>query len=488
MVETDTNSVWFPYRKPRPQPTLRLFCFPAAGRGASAFRRWQDLLPEHVEVWPVQLPGREGRLQEPSFTRLEPLVTAVCNAMLPVLDLPFAFFGHSMGALVAFEVARRLRLNCDLAPIHLFICGYSAPKRPRLFPSIANSSNQSLQNFLRRISGTPDDLLTSNEVLEVMSPILQSDFEACDTYRYLPLHPLQCSLTAYGGLQDEFVPWYGLDSWSEETSGQFRVRFFSGGHFVPQTDMHTFLSCFASDLALSDQKRGNNLLPQGREVHISRIRLDQSTEVVRELFQTLSSDERDRAARFIRDQDRNKYVIARAAVRSILGRYTNVFPSECQFSYGQYGKPFLREPRETSLEFNLSHSGSIALMVVACGRQVGIDLEQVQPDIDLTGISKMVFDERELKVLAAQSLENQLPAFYELWTRKEAVLKCHGVGFADSEDALTRVRVPLPKWARANGMYDGRIVASIRPDPSYMGAVAIEGGFTSMKCSDWAHV
>ncbi|MFO0850953.1 MAG: alpha/beta fold hydrolase [Gemmataceae bacterium] len=102
-----------------------------AGRGASAYRGWQDRLPGCVEVWPVQLPGREARIGEPAFDRIDPLVEAVAAAVGPHLDRPYAVFGHSLGAVVGFEVARRLRQLAGKEPAHLFVCGYNAPGSPR---------------------------------------------------------------------------------------------------------------------------------------------------------------------------------------------------------------------------------------------------------------------------------------------------------------------------------------------------------------------
>src|SRR5688572_27601574 len=120
----DTPSVvstrWITYYKPNPQARLRLFCFPYAGGGTAVFRAWGDRMPKTVEVCPVQLPGRETRVMEAPFNRLSTLVQAAAQALLPYLEKPFAFFGHSMGALVSFELARQLRRQHNLKPVHLY--------------------------------------------------------------------------------------------------------------------------------------------------------------------------------------------------------------------------------------------------------------------------------------------------------------------------------------------------------------------------------
>src|SRR2546423_15412499 len=117
MIGSPATDRWLPSVRPRPGAEVRLFCFPYAGGGASVFRAWADSLPSSVEVRPVQLPGRETRFREPAFTRLPPLVEALAESLRPYLDRPFAFFGHSLGALVAFELARRLHRKHDVQPV-----------------------------------------------------------------------------------------------------------------------------------------------------------------------------------------------------------------------------------------------------------------------------------------------------------------------------------------------------------------------------------
>jgi medium-chain acyl-[acyl-carrier-protein] hydrolase len=127
-MKSDPTQGWLYLPGPNPQAALRLFCFPYAGSGATVFRRWPASLPAGVEVCGVRLPGREGRLREPAFDRLAPLVEALAAALPPALDRPFAFFGHSMGALVAFELAHRLRRDGRPGPRHLFVSGRTAPQ------------------------------------------------------------------------------------------------------------------------------------------------------------------------------------------------------------------------------------------------------------------------------------------------------------------------------------------------------------------------
>src|SRR5262249_13687929 len=128
MIGPTARERWLACARPRPQADIRLFCFPYAGGGASVFRGWADGLPASVEVCPVQLPGRGTRFREPAFTRLPPLIEALAESLRPHLDRPFAFFGHSLGALVAFELARYLHQHQGREPVRLFVSGCGGPQ------------------------------------------------------------------------------------------------------------------------------------------------------------------------------------------------------------------------------------------------------------------------------------------------------------------------------------------------------------------------
>src|SRR5829696_5178398 len=146
---------WLAYHKPNARAAVRLFCFPYAGSGALVYRSWLNELPKIVEVCPVQPPGRGGRIMEPCYTRLSQLVEDVMQDLLPYLDMPFAFFGHSMGALVSFELARRLRARHGLEPIHLFASGRGAPQLPPREPPSHNLPEPEFIEKLRTLNGTP---------------------------------------------------------------------------------------------------------------------------------------------------------------------------------------------------------------------------------------------------------------------------------------------------------------------------------------------
>src|SRR5271170_5577451 len=150
---------WIPFRKSDPKAQLRLFCFPYAGAGALIFHKWSDALPREVEVCPIQLPGRGARLTEPPFTKLSCLIEALVRALDPLLDMPFAFFGHSLGALVGFELARELRRLARPQPVRLVVSAARAPRIPRRDRPIHALPEADLRVELSRLNGVPGKVL-----------------------------------------------------------------------------------------------------------------------------------------------------------------------------------------------------------------------------------------------------------------------------------------------------------------------------------------
>jgi medium-chain acyl-[acyl-carrier-protein] hydrolase len=222
---------WISFRKPDPKAQLRLFCFPYAGAGALIFRKWADGLPREVELCPIQLPGRGTRLTEPPFTMLSCLVEALARVLVPLLDKPFAFFGHSLGALIGFELARQIRRQHGVHPVRLFASAGRAPQIPHRTPPIHNLANEEFLAELRRLNGTPRELLDHEELMEVMLPILRADFALYETYLYSNEPPLNCPISAFGGVQDRRVSASDLEAWRSQTSASFSLRMFPGDHF-----------------------------------------------------------------------------------------------------------------------------------------------------------------------------------------------------------------------------------------------------------------
>ena len=244
------SSSWIDYLKPNPHAQLRLFCFPYAGGSASIFRTWVNDLPPDVEVCPVQLPGRENRLMEPPFIRLSSLVQALAQALFPYLDIPFAFFGHSMGALIGFELARELRRQNRRGPLHLFVSGHRAPQTPPLRPPIHQLAEAAFKEKLYDLHGTPQEVLQSAELMQLLLPLLRADFAVSETYIYSPETPLNCSISAFGGLQDKEVSYQDLEKWQDQTYRSFTLRKLPGNHFFVHSARELLLQGVFKDLTM----------------------------------------------------------------------------------------------------------------------------------------------------------------------------------------------------------------------------------------------
>ncbi len=247
---TKTNA-WISCPRPNPQARLRLFCFPYSGAGASIFYTWLDTLPATIEVCPIQLPGRGTRLAESPFTRLAPLVQDAAQALLPYLDKPFAFFGHSLGALVSFELARHLRRQHGLSSVHLFVSGHNAPQIPDRDPPVHTLPEPEFVEKLRCLNGMSKGVLGNTELMQLLLPILRADFAVCETYIYEADEPLDCPISAFGGLRDEYVSRDQLEAWHEQTRASFSLRMFPGDHFYLNTDRSLLLRTLAQELANS---------------------------------------------------------------------------------------------------------------------------------------------------------------------------------------------------------------------------------------------
>jgi len=234
MITTSTKS-WVKFFQPNPQAALRLFCFPYAGGGALNFRDWADSLPEAIEVCPVELPGRGTQMKSPPFTRVEPLVEAIASALIPYLDKPFVFFGHSMGGLISFELTRLLRRKYARSPVHLFISGRRAPQIPSKKPPIHTLPELAFLQELRHLKGTPEEVLANAELMQLLLPILRADFAVLETYFYTKEPPLACPITVFGGWQDREVSCDPLEAWREQTSTTFSLYMLPGDHFFIQS-------------------------------------------------------------------------------------------------------------------------------------------------------------------------------------------------------------------------------------------------------------
>lgn len=243
-----STAAWVSCPRPNPRATLRLFCFPYAGGGPQTYYKWSRALPSTVEVCPVQFPGRGSRLAERPFTHLPHLVQVLAAALAPQLDKPFAFFGHSLGALLSFELARQIRREYGLQPAHLFVSAHPAPQLHRVRTPIHTLPEPEFIEEIRRLNGTPREVLDLPELVELIMPILRADFGLTERYSFVPEPPLDCPITAFGGLQDDLTPRDGLEAWREQTNGPLMVRMLPGDHFFINTAQLLLLRSLHADL------------------------------------------------------------------------------------------------------------------------------------------------------------------------------------------------------------------------------------------------
>lgn len=239
---------WLMLSKPNPQARLRLFCLPYAGGGAALYRGWAAALPAAIEVCAVQLPGRETRWREPPFTRMAPLIEALAAVLAPYLDRPFALFGHSMGALIAFEAARRLRGPSGLGPVHLMVAAHRAPQLPPVAAPCHALPDAALKERLITFNGTPAEVLANAELMALLLPLVRSDFELVETYTFADAPLLDCPLTAMGGADDAETSKEALDAWRAVTRGRFRLRLLPGGHFFIHQSGAALLAALSAEL------------------------------------------------------------------------------------------------------------------------------------------------------------------------------------------------------------------------------------------------
>ena len=211
----------------------RLICLPFAGGAASFYRPWMVQLAPSIGVVPVQLPGREERFGEPAFDRLWPLVAALVQALRPVVERgPFALFGHSMGALAAYEFARALARDNLPGPTRRFVSARRAPHLAARLAPMHDLPEPEFVDRLRQLNGTPEAVLASAELMKIFAPVLRADFAVTETYEPLPPREvLTCGVTALGGSDDPHVTAQELRAWQAVTRAPLALHMFAGDHF-----------------------------------------------------------------------------------------------------------------------------------------------------------------------------------------------------------------------------------------------------------------
>lgn len=229
-------------RQPQKAPQRRLFCFSYAGGGPAAYAAWQQHLGPAIEVCAVQLPGRGARFREAPWTSLAELATAIAGVLRHEANVPFAFFGHSLGALLAFEVARQCQRTRQAMPAHLFASGCNAPQRRAEPRNLHLMDDAALLAELKGYNGTPPEILQHRDLMELVLPTIRADFRLAETYRYQPSLLLDVPVTVLAGRADEHTSAAQVEAWALETSAPCQLEWFDGDHFFLQPCMAQVLA------------------------------------------------------------------------------------------------------------------------------------------------------------------------------------------------------------------------------------------------------
>jgi pyochelin biosynthetic protein PchC len=212
------------------RPRLRLVCFPHAGAGPTAYRGWAGLLPSDVELLAVCYPGRQDRFGEPFAASVRDLVDGIAAALVPLPAAPLALFGHSMGALVAYEVAARLEITHRVPPAHLFVSGRGAPGRTRA-RNLYLMDDEALTAEVRRLGDLDPEVFAVPDLRDLVLSVLRADYRLIETHRPRPVAPLTTPVVAYVGDRDPGCPPDDARAWAEVTASTFTLRVFPGDHF-----------------------------------------------------------------------------------------------------------------------------------------------------------------------------------------------------------------------------------------------------------------
>ena len=222
---------WFFCLKPKPLASMRLFCFPFGGGGASVFHSWPDAMGDEIEVRALQLPGREGRFNEPREKDLSKLIMDIVRALEAYQDKPFAILGYSLGSLLAFEVSRELRRQNLQIPVHLYMAAYGAPQSPPSHPPISPLGDTEFIEKVEYYYEPGGEAWNNLELREFLLPLLKDDITLAESYVYREDAPLNCPIDVFAGDSDRATPVETTHCWSEQTINELNHHLFEGGHF-----------------------------------------------------------------------------------------------------------------------------------------------------------------------------------------------------------------------------------------------------------------
>ena len=255
---------WLRRVDPNPEARLRCFCLPYAGGSARIFQSWSQHLPASVDLCALELPGHGARLTEPPLDNMDAMLGAIAQVIQPLCDRPFVLFGHSMGALISFELARYCRRHGLPMPVHLYVSGHRAPQLPDPEPPVHTLPDDAFREKLMRLQGTAPAVLANDEFMALLLPVLRADFTLCETYTYATEPPLPCPITAFGGTRDPSTQRGRLRAWRSQTQAKFTQHVLPGNHFFIHAAEASLLHPLNLSLkALSDILQGDKITIDG---------------------------------------------------------------------------------------------------------------------------------------------------------------------------------------------------------------------------------
>lgn len=243
------SSQWLIRLSPETEQTrIQLICAPYAGGSSSSFRRWSHKLPPDIALYAIELPGRGSRFAQPCLHSVHEVISQLTKEVRPALDQPFALFGHSLGAVIVFELALQIRRLGMSPPVRVIISGQRAFDRPSPRPPIHDLPDQDFLQEIDRYGGTPPGLFEDEELRSMFLPVLRADFTLGETYDHRQSERLEVDICAYGGWEDDEVSLDDIKAWEAYTSGRFRYRMFPGNHFFLHRHEDLFLENLVKDL------------------------------------------------------------------------------------------------------------------------------------------------------------------------------------------------------------------------------------------------
>ncbi len=214
-----------------------LVCFPSAGSGAAMYREWPDRLTGMADVLRVQPPGRETRFREPLISDITEYLDQLVDILSVRLDRPFAFFGHSMGSIVAYRVALRLREKRGIEPEHLFVSAFRSPHAPPMKKIHHLADGEFIRELIDTYDGVPEQLLNEPEVLELMLPIVRADLAVVAGHQHEATQAFTCPISAFGGVDDRWVDEVQLSQWCVHTRNSFDLHMIAGNHYYINSNL-----------------------------------------------------------------------------------------------------------------------------------------------------------------------------------------------------------------------------------------------------------